>query len=311
MSLTEIHVRGFQSLKQADLELGTFTVIVGPSSSGKSALIRAFRALASNVRGTGIITRGQKQMAITARTDSHVISLERGERESAYRMTGADGAGSVFTKLGGVVPEQVTAALRLDPGTDSVNFAGQFDKPYLLDESGATIARQLGELTNVNQIFEAVRQANRVRASTLTSLRTRTADLAQVRLELREFEGLSERLKAYARAESLDERRRRLSAQAGRLETATRALRVTESALEKYKPFEVPDAGPLSDLLARVTALRDLTFRWVAKSTEARTAATLHSARTQEAVGAEQALAGLLADAKVCPTCGQHLRYLE
>src|SRR3954469_16106248 len=129
--LTHIAIRNFQSLRQVDLELGTFTVIVGPSSSGKSALMRAFKAVASNVRGSGMITRGQSQMAISYQTDTFTVTLERTEKAGLYRIANTHGGETNFTKLNGEVPQQVTSALRLEPvpvnGT-SVNFASQFDK---------------------------------------------------------------------------------------------------------------------------------------------------------------------------------------
>lgn len=40
-----IRVQGFQSLYDVSLDLGGFTVIVGPSSSGKSAFIRSVKAV--------------------------------------------------------------------------------------------------------------------------------------------------------------------------------------------------------------------------------------------------------------------------
>lgn len=304
--LTRLVVRGFQSLRQVDLDLGTFTVIVGPSSSGKSSVIRAFRALASNVRGSGVITRGQKQMAITATLDAGLkVTLERGERSSAYRLTG-DGDHQ-FTKLAGEVPELVTKALRLDPGPDSINFAGQFDKPYLLDESGATVARQLAELTNVNAIFEAVRAANKIRANALSTLKTRRADLEDIKTGLAEFTDLSAQLKALTLVQTLNEQRTALQSRLGRLETAIRTLRATEAALEKYKPFDLPDPAGLLDAADRVHILHGEmeNFRLVQEQVTDCRGMVVHE--QQRVVIAERNLAETLKAFGVCPTCNQKI----
>lgn len=306
MSLTHISVRGFQSLRKVDLDLGTFTVIVGPSSSGKSAVIRAFRALASNVRGSGVITRGLKQMAITATLDDGLkVTLERGERSSAYRLTG-DGDHQ-FTKLAGEVPELVTKALRLDPGPDSINFAGQFDKPYLLDESGATVARQLAELTNVNAIFEAVRAANKIRANALSTLKTRRADLADIKTDLAEFTGLSAQLKALTLVQTLNEQRTALLSRLGRLETSIRTLRATEAALEKYKPFYLPDVTGLLDAVDRVRTLNTATVTLRAQQTQVTDCHRRVVHEQQRVAIAERNLAETLKAAGVCPTCNQRI----
>jgi DNA repair ATPase RecN len=307
VGLTHLAVRGFQSLKQVDLDLGTFTVIVGPSSSGKSALIRAFRALASNVRGSGVITRGQKQMAITATLDDGLkVTLERGDRSSAYRLTG-DGDHQ-FTKLAGEVPELVSKALRLDPGADSINFAGQFDKPYLLDESGATVARQLGELTNVNTIFEAVRSANKIRASAQSTLKTRRADLEDVKTGLKEFSGLSTQLKALTVVQALNGQRTVLQSRLGRLETAIGTLRVTETALEKYRPFDLPDPTGLLDAVDRARTLHDRMENLTIQQQRADDNAVRVVHEQQRVAIAERNLAETLKAFGVCPTCNQKIR---
>jgi DNA repair exonuclease SbcCD ATPase subunit len=309
MSLTRLEVRNFQSLRKVDLDLGLFTVIVGPSSSGKSALMRAFRALASNVRGSGVITRGQKAMAITARTETHTVTLERTDRSGAYRISDG-GSDLTFTKLAGEVPEHVTTALRIDPVTErgSVNFAGQFDKPYLLDESGAAVARELGELTNVTQIFEAVRTANRVRASAASTLKTRRSDLDAVKEALGGFQGLTERVRLLEQAEKLDAERQALQARAGRLGTAITTLRITQRAIEKADVPEVPSTGTLDATLDRFL---DLQGKLRGVATKARTVHDLddeYQSYADDLQRYTETLADMLTTAQVCPTCGQSIR---
>lgn len=300
--ITHLAVRNFQSLRKIDLDLGNFTVIVGPSSSGKSALIRAVRALATNVRGNGMITRGQKQMAVTGTLDNGVkITLERDDRAGAYRLSG-DGHHH-FTKLGGEVPDKITQALRLDP----INFAAQFDKPFLLDESGASVARILGELTNVNTIFEAVRQANRVRANAQSNLKNRRADLSAVRTRMAAYLGLPEHLAAFAQAEKADQRRRNLVARIGRLETAMRTLRIGEAALAKANPPQLPDTADFEPLLRRVSDLQRKLSDLDALRRRAYETQKYVDLNTNQAYVLKSRLDALLAEAGVCPTCGQQV----
>jgi DNA repair exonuclease SbcCD ATPase subunit len=301
LGLTSISVRNFQSIKKADLELGNFTVIVGPSSSGKSAMIRAFRALANNVRGSGMITRGQKQMAITARTNTHVITLERTERSGSYRLAGADGE-MTFTKLAGEVPQHVADALRLDEG---VNFAAQFDKPFLLDESGATVARQLAELTKVNLIFEAVRQANRIRSTAASTLKTRRGDLDAIRTKVAAYQDLPARLKLLAEAEGLDGSRRELAARIGRLNTAIRTLRITEQAVAKTQLAPLPDTESFEATVKRLQSLQERLNRLQAATGAVEALAKALLSAFDVAGGAELDFKMGLQQLGVCPTCGQ------
>jgi DNA repair ATPase RecN len=304
--MTRLQITNFQSLKSVDLELGVFTVIVGPSSSGKSALIRAVKALASNVRGTMVITRGQKAMAITGRTETDTVTLERSDRSGSYKITG-EGGNLTFTKLGGDVPEQVTAALRIEPVTEagSVNFAGQFDKPYLLDESGATVARVLGELTNVNAIFEAVRTANRVRQNAASTVKMRQNDLEQVTVSLGQFSGLQSRLSALHEAEQLDERRKNLDAQASRLNTVSHTVRITQRAIEKATLAPLPAHGHLDAALSRFLDLQATLRGLVGKQKQAEEAGRELVTQTHRKHVLDLALADQLKTAGICPTCGQ------
>ena len=309
MSFNRIEISNFQSLRRVELDLGAFTVIVGPSSSGKSALIRAFRALASNVRGSGVITRGQKQMAITGYTDTHTITLERSDRSGAYKLCDAAGTNLTFTKLAGEVPELVTKALRIDPVTDrgSINFASQFDKPYLLDESGATIARELAELTNVTRVFEAVRAGNRIRANAASTLKTRKADLEDIKGSLAAFSGLSERLALLDQVEKLAGRRKELESQAGRLDTALRTVRIAQRAIDKATLPQVPDGGPLDAALTRFLDLDGRLRGLAAKQARFERARSDAFALTAAAVTVERELQLTLEQAGICPTCGQEI----
>lgn len=301
MGLTYVEIANFQSIKKANLELGTFTVIVGPSSSGKSALIRAFRALASNVRGNSMITRGQKDMLVSARTDTHLISLERSERSGTYRLAGVDGEIS-FTKLAGEVPQQISDALRLNP---DINFAAQFDKPFLLDESGATVARQLAELTNVNLIFEAVRQANRIRATAASTLKTRRADLAAIRARIAGYQDLPAKLKLLAQADALDATRRDLTSRIGRLSTSIRALRITEKAVANHTLAPLPDTTDFQAAAKRLQKLSEALERLRAGERAVRILSKAYLDAEDVAGGAEFDFKQGLRQAGVCPTCGQ------
>lgn len=309
MTLDRVEIRNFQSLVKVDLDLGDFTVIVGPSSSGKSALIRAFRALASNVRGSGVITRGQKQAAITVRTPTHTVTLERTETGGTYRLVDGSGTELSFTKLNGGVPEHVTRALRIDPvpsGGTSINFAAQFDRPYLLDESGAAVARVLGELTNVSTIFEAVRSANKRRLAASSLLKTRQADSEVVRGQLISFQGLSWRITRQQGIEVMFARAQALQAMIERLETANHKLELAEKTAQRLAVLPtVPDSAELDEannryleLVAAIRAVPVLQNRLRSARAERDTTA----ARAAEL---EAQMTALLREAGACPTCGQ------
>ena len=131
--LDSIEIRNFQSLQKVDLELAPFTVIVGPSSSGKSAFVRALSTLVSNRRGTDFISHGTTTSVITARMPEGTTSLSRSTiaAKNQYTLISPEGKTENFTKLGGDIPEEVSRFMRI-PAKDPVTLAQQFDKPFLL-----------------------------------------------------------------------------------------------------------------------------------------------------------------------------------
>lgn len=272
-TIHSLRVRNFQSLHDIKLELLPFTVIVGPSSSGKSALTRALRTLVSNRRGTEWITHGERTAAISATTDAGIVTLTRSRTSSssdnAYRITPADDPTMerTYAKLGGDTPEDVSRFLGI-PSDSPLYFAGQFDKPYLLDESTAEVARTLGALTNVNVIFEGARESNRRKLTTAQTLKTRAADLDAIKARIPEFRSLGAQDKALAQAEVIINQARELERSIARLTQALATVELTLPTIERLQALAdvpVPDETPvlrahkaLSDFQSMLTRVSTL-----------------------------------------------------
>lgn len=316
--INEIEIRNFQSIRHAKLELGSLTVIVGPSSSGKSAFIRALRTLASNSRGAAYVTHGQKHAAITAVLDGGLaaVTLERGASTGTYKVHHDELGDKEFTKLGGTVPDLVTSFLRIKPVVDgqSVNFAGQFDRPYLLDDSGAQVARTLGELTNVTVLFESAREANRLRLQASSQLKAATDELTELAAKAQEFRTLPAQIAAVEHAEQVLSTAASVEAQARDLE---REVVVAAAAAQEYaqaRESQVPAPPDLSSLeaaLAELSAYETLVQSWVG----ANQAVVEHQGRVTEAqhalADADQAYTGYMLDLDVCPTCGASREHMH
>jgi hypothetical protein len=302
-----VDIRNFQSLRRVSLTLGRFTVITGESSTGKSALIRALRALACNISGTTAITRGADTAVITAHTRTATITLEHNRGAWRYRLLTPDGE-QEFTKLNRCVPPAVTAALGLAPtptGGTSLTFAQQFDKPYLCTETGSVVARELGELTNVDTIYTAVREANRRRAAAAATLKTRTSDRDTLITAARAFTGLPARLAACERAEAATDRAAILDLSITALRAGIDALDIATAVQERTVLPPVPDDTALLAAQHRLHRLRTL-LRDAATATRARSSAT-HTAATATTTETtlHHQLHQLLVAAGTCPTCNR------
>lgn len=307
MYVEQLKIRNFQSLHDVSIDLAPFTVIVGPSSSGKSALTRALKTLVQNRRGTDFITHGQKTCTIQAHlATGKVVTLSRSTTtaENFYLLQDSQNTAPIkFTKLGGEVPEEISQALQIAPKA-TLNFAGQFDKPYLLDESPSTAASELGSLTNVQVIFEAARESNRSKLQTSQTLKTRQQDLADAREALTAFENLAQREAAVGQIknhlQNARDIQKRLDQAADTLDLLTHAARIIRSIQVDTTPL--PDTtGPESTLERLRTAL-SLMSQFVATATTLKAAEKHLSAipdATQATVHVEQLKVCLMVQDKV------------
>ena len=107
-------IKGYQAVrKRTDLVLGGFTVITGPTGSGKTSVVRALRLAAFNAKGTSYISHGEKEavvcLAFPVPGDPPycAVSIARaGKGSDRYTIAAAAEEGQPeisqeFTKLGG------------------------------------------------------------------------------------------------------------------------------------------------------------------------------------------------------------------
>jgi DNA repair exonuclease SbcCD ATPase subunit len=313
--IRELTIKNFQSHTDTHLVLEPFTVLVGRSSAGKSSVTRAIKALSSNPTGKDYITHGEATMQLKARTDKGTVTLTKGKPEDSYvLLLDADPENPKrYTKLGGSVPEDITAFLGIDP-KDAINYAGQFDMPYLLTTSAAEVARRLGELTNVSTIFEASRESTRRRNEASAKLKTREADLVSLQPRLERTEDIEHRVVRIAIAEQellvalrAQERLSRLNDLLSTLQTASAALRAAHGRLAA--PLPSTDRAEL--LLSRYTALNGLLSTLQGSSTDIRLATGALELNRAELESLEIAYEELLVEAGQCPMCGQDTTHLH
>ena len=263
--IERLEVRNFQSLHHVVLDLAPFTVIVGPSDSGKSAFTRAIRTLTSNKRGVDFITHGERIATISAVTDRGHVTLKRGRgtNDNEYVVIPTDSGHPLYprremTKLGGVTPPEVSEFIGIE-SADPINYAGQLDKPYLLDDTGGEVARTLGALTNVNVIFEAAREANRRTLANSATLRTRAGDLAAVREKVPTYAGLKAQLAAIERAEEFLDTARKLLFKISKIRSAIEAIVSADTVIAQLSTIavrEIPDEQAILTAYARLSAYR-------------------------------------------------------
>lgn len=305
--ISKVSIRNFQSLKKVDLELGPFTVIVGNSATGKSALIRALKAVASNVRGTSLVTSGESTLSVSVQSEVWKLTLEKGTSSNSYRVcdltTGTD---KEYTKLAGEVPEEVTALLGIEPVADgrSVNFAGERDQPFLLDESGQQVAKVLGDLTNVATILEAIREANRRRTAQNASVKVWKADLATLQGRLPKFASLASKRALLVSLESSLERVEALTAEISELSQIVSSINRYETVSQRSFP-EIPDYQCIDNLFSNMKQLVYTAKSIVVAKSKSKELQSDIAMSKEQISSLENEYQDLLTELGECPTCHQ------
>lgn len=321
--IRSVEVSGFQSLRRVKVELGRFTVITGPTGSGKSALIRAIQLLAFNARGSSYVTRGEPGCSVVMMGDEiemdgvgdepwtavvHRTVAGKGDFYKLFWSQMGQREAQTFTKLSGKVPDQVTQMLRI---TD-LNYAEQFDRPFLLDATGGDVARVLGRLTNVTLLFRAAGEAERLRRASAAELRTRKGDLDRLVTEARQYEDLPRQKAAVERAEAAMRSAAELQVTLSAVQRLSGIYRQAQQVLEQVQmPAEPPSLEDAEALALRLLRLR-LHARVLADCREraAQVEQALLDAKVTEAA-ASQELEDYMSQWGVCPVCGQRMRKVE
>lgn len=149
MSLTTLHIKDFQAHANLTVALDPgITAIVGPSDVGKSAIIRALRWVSQNTpSGEAFLRSGAKRVEVALEVDGREVTRGRGKGGNTYDLDGKR-----FEAFGNDIPSEVSSLLRLSP----MNFQGQHDGPFWLQETAGEVSRQLNRIVNLDVMDKAL-----------------------------------------------------------------------------------------------------------------------------------------------------------
>ncbi|VVB50692.1 AAA ATPase domain protein [uncultured archaeon] len=158
----KLTLKNFQSISDAEVEIGPLTVLVGQSDVGKSAVIRALYLLHRNQGGLELVKHGKSKLEVTQYLDSGLrVAITKGKGVNNY-FSGS----STYCKVGRDVPDEVSRNLRTpelvldkDQSLD-LNFCRQFDTPFLLSDSTTVITKAVSSLSGINIVYAAIREGN-------------------------------------------------------------------------------------------------------------------------------------------------------
>ncbi len=168
--LKRIELINFQSHKYTDLYFDDrVNVIIGPSDSGKTAIIRAIKwVLFNEPSGTDFIRKGTTESNVILYFDDNLI-IKRGRSKSKnyYEITYPNGVEERFEGFGTKVPEEIVELtgikkVELDGNNlISLNISDQLESPFLLTSTPSIKAIAIGKLAGVENIDLALNKLSR------------------------------------------------------------------------------------------------------------------------------------------------------
>lgn len=162
--LNNLTIKDFQSHIDTSLELHpNYNVILGQSGCGKTAIIRALKLILYNKpNGTNFVRRPDGEAAhILLSSGTDLIERKKGAKVNEYVVNG-----STFNDFGTTIPEDVLKRLPIQDVifdenlSFNIQFAEQFDAPFLLLESPANKAKFLNKLTGTYVINQLIKDFN-------------------------------------------------------------------------------------------------------------------------------------------------------
>jgi len=151
--LKALHIKNIQSHKDTYLEFSPgVNIIIGPSDSGKTAILRALRWLIWN-RPQGETIR-RKQGGVTSvevvLEDGTVITRSR-DKNDVYTLNDLE-----FKAFRTEVPAEISKALNID----EINLQRQLDAPFLLSETPGMVAQHFNRVANLDIIDYSLQKIN-------------------------------------------------------------------------------------------------------------------------------------------------------
>ncbi|MFC4077915.1 AAA family ATPase [Salinithrix halophila] len=254
-------IENFQSHSRTEISFTDgLNVFVGPSDSGKSAILRALRwVLYNQPKGKDYIRVGKDRCRVVLTlTDGTEITRERSASVNRYFLKVPGKEEMIFEGFGGNVPREVIEAhgmhpLKLDSDWNMpAQFGTQLEGPFLLSETGGVKAKSIGRVSGAHLIDIALQETVRDQRNLSSEIKHVLAESERLKESLKPYQTLPDLIE---RLEGAEERHREASEMRWRLERL-------QTAKERWDGCRKQQAGERVRL-ERLACLPDLTIRVV------------------------------------------------
>lgn len=161
ITIKRLEIKNFQSHEYSDLYFDEgVNIIIGPSDSGKTAIIRAIKwVLYNEPSGSDFIRKGSKEAIVSLYfSNDLIITRGRSKSKNYYEVTFPSKKTERYEGFGTKVPEEIIELtqiykVNLDGNNlISLSISDQLESPFLLTESPSVKAVAIGKIAGVENI---------------------------------------------------------------------------------------------------------------------------------------------------------------
>ncbi|MFA5577205.1 MAG: AAA family ATPase [Tissierellaceae bacterium] len=208
--IKKVILKNFQSHKYTVIEFDNqLNVIVGPSDSGKTAILRGIRwALYNEPSGDYFIREGESESSVTIIFNNGIkIVRFRSKSKNTFTLYDLDGNETVFEGFGTKIPEEILDLTEINKilldrdVSKSINLSDQLEGAFLLSERPSVRSNSIGRLVGVNIIDDALRETLRDSRNLSASKRNIEEQIEESKKELSQYEYLDKLTLRYEKIE--------------------------------------------------------------------------------------------------------------
>ncbi len=199
--IKKVILENFQSHKNTTIRFNNqLNVIVGPSDSGKTAILRGIKwALYNEPSGDYFIRQGENYCSVSVIfSDSTKVKRYRSKSKNTYYLYDSNNNEQIFEGFGTSVPKEIIEKtgiekILLDSDTsNAINLSDQLEGPFLLSQRGSVRASSIGRLVGVDLIDESLRETLRDVRNLSIKEKNINKTILDLEKELKEYEYLQE-----------------------------------------------------------------------------------------------------------------------
>lgn len=181
--IKSLHIKNFQSHENTCLNFDKgINIIIGPSDSGKSSIVRAFRWLIENKPlGDSIRSKWGGETSVSIETDEGKILRIKSNGVNGYEL-----GPMLLQAIGTEVPKEVHKLLNMN----EVNLQQQLESHFLLSKTPGEVGQYFNKIAHIDQVDKGQKNINKWIGQITQNIKAKEKQVKENNAKLKSFDYL-------------------------------------------------------------------------------------------------------------------------